>query len=248
MNLIRKVHKWLAVIVGIQVIIWVSSGLYLNIADHQKASGKAFFQPLPHYQFQHRDTLFPVSQVLSQIPAAKEVKVISLLGATYYLVTTEKALYPHFVNSYQLVNARTGKWEALNQQQVIDMAKASYTGNGEVAESELIATRPFDFPKQRNPVWRIDFDDELSTSAYIEAGSGRLIGHSNRDKRIADFMLMLHFMDYQKHGSFNSWLIILFAVLTLGLVFTGAIWSVQWLSVYMNRQKVLNEKRIKGKS
>ena len=39
MTSIKTLHKWAAVLVGIQFMIWLGSGLYFNFMDHKKAAG-----------------------------------------------------------------------------------------------------------------------------------------------------------------------------------------------------------------
>ena len=78
--------------------------------------------------------------------------------------------------------------------------------------------------------WQVNFEDELETSVYVEQGSGRIVGHSNSDKRFADFFFMLHFMDYGSAGNFNSIQIMLFAFITLWLTLSGLIWTIHMLS------------------
>lgn len=42
MNMVRKIHKWSSVIVGIQLMIWLGSGMYFNFMDHTKAAGNTY--------------------------------------------------------------------------------------------------------------------------------------------------------------------------------------------------------------
>lgn len=36
---LRSIHKWASVIVGIHFLLWLSSGVYFNLMDHDKAAG-----------------------------------------------------------------------------------------------------------------------------------------------------------------------------------------------------------------
>ena len=106
------------------------------------------------------------------------------------------------------------------------LAKQSYNGPGAILASTLLDVPVSDFPRQKNTTWQIDFDDDVETSVYVEAGSGRIVGHSDADKRLADIFFMLHFMDYGNEGNFNSVQMILFAFVSLWLSLTGIIWTV----------------------
>ena len=42
MALLRKAHKWLALIVGLQFLIWVTTGLLFTLVDGEKSHGKIY--------------------------------------------------------------------------------------------------------------------------------------------------------------------------------------------------------------
>ena len=232
---IKKIHKWASLLIGLQVLIWIISGLVFNVIDHDKARGNTYKQatetttvaPLLMSEM----NLIPVETILNTYPDVIELKSIQLLSSPFYLLTKEQGLYRHFANSYQLVNAVTGELTVIDESFALSIAKASYNGPGNVSSVTLLSKNILlteniaDFPKQKNPSWQVNFDDELSTSVYVEQGSGRLIDHSNSDKRFADFFFMLHFMDYGKAGNFNNLQIILFAFVTLWLTLSGFICS-----------------------
>lgn len=226
MNWVRKIHKWVSVVVGIQFLVWLGSGLYFNSMDHMKAAGHTY------QKHQHRSnnwsglSLIEPKTILQQHPASTSLELISLNGAPYYLLNHERGLYPNFKNVHSLVDAQAGHAVTMDQQLATNLAKASYNGPGEVLSVTLMQPPLQDFPKQLNAAWQVNFSDEVQTSVYIEAETGRLVGHSDSDKRLADFFLMLHFMDYSNEGSFNNIQMIVFAFLTLWLSFTGLIWSI----------------------
>ena len=108
------------------------------------------------------------------------------------------------------------------------LSKQSYNGPGAIYSGTLFDAPVSDFPIQHNVTWKIDFDDDVDvdTSVFVEAGSGRIVGHSDEDKRLADIFFMLHFMDYGNEGSFISVQMILFAFVSLWLSLSGIIWTV----------------------
>ena len=44
MLFLKKLHKWLSLLVGLQLLVWLGTGLYFNLMDHQKASGNQYKQ------------------------------------------------------------------------------------------------------------------------------------------------------------------------------------------------------------
>ena len=227
---IRKIHKWASLLIGLQILIWLTSGLIFNVIDHNKARGNAYRQTVMTEQSTLANkALLPVKSVLKLYPATLELNQVSILSQPYYLLTQQQGLYRHFANSYHLVNAITGELTLVDEPFAKAIAKATYNGPGNIKSVALISPPITDFLKHKNSSWQINFTDDLATSVYVEQGSGRLVGHSNSDKRFADFFFMLHFMDYGSAGSFNTIQIILFAFITLWLTLSGLIWTLHML-------------------
>ncbi|WNC68680.1 2Fe-2S iron-sulfur cluster-binding protein [Thalassotalea nanhaiensis] len=226
MPFIRKIHKWASVIVGIQLLLWLISGIFFNTMDHTKAAGNTYKNRKHQHIEVEQSLLVEPLVVLQANKSSISLTQTHLLGEPYYLLTHAKGLYKHFKNHYSLVNAYTGEQLVIEQRLATALAKQSYTGPGDVVSVELLHHSIEDIPKQKNATWQINFSDEINTSVYIEAGSGRVVGHSDDDKRFADFFFMLHFMDYGNEGSFNSVQMMLFAFITLWLSLTGLIWTV----------------------
>lgn len=230
---IKKIHKWASVIVGLQVLIWLGSGLYFNVMDHKKAKGTQYRIVNNQQMIIEPNKLVEPNRILEQLKRlTNSAPVVSitlshLLGQPVYLLIHQQGLYRHFKNTYSMVDAYTGKRIIIDANLAEQLASATYSGPGEVTSVTLFDNGIDDFPKEQNTTWQVNYADELNTSVYIEAGSGRLVGHSNDDKRFADFFFMLHFMDYANEGNFNSIQIILFAFITLWLTLTGFIWTIQ---------------------
>lgn len=224
--LIKTCHKWLSLVVGLQLLIWLGTGLYFNVMDHEKAKGSRYLVKSEAVITDLRALVEP-NVVLKHFPPTISLKQITILNQPYYLLTHDKGLYPHFNNTFTLVDAITGKQVLVDESFAKQIALASYKGPGQIV-SAVKRSAPFeDRLKEQNPLWRVEFDDELHTTAYLDAGSGRLIGHANDDKRIVDLIFMLHFMDYAQEGSFNNIQIIVFAIFTLFFALTGLIWTIE---------------------
>lgn len=226
MDWTRKIHKWASLIVGIQFLLWLVSGIYFNLMDHDKAGGHQYRAHMHQTVEVNKKELVEPSIILAKASPATSIKVINLLDEFYYLVNHEKGLYANFANRYSLYHAYTSERINIDDNFVRSLAEKSYNGPGEIVSVKYIEGKIDDFPKQKNPSWQVNFNDEVNTSVYIEAESGRIVGHSDDDKRLAGIFFMLHFMDYANEGSFNNIAIIVFAFITLWLSTTGLIWTV----------------------
>jgi len=223
---IRKIHKWASIIVGIQFLLWLGSGIYFNVMDHDKAAGRTYKAYSQIDVKVDTQKLLEPSTVLVQFKPSVTLTLTTLLSKPVYLLTHEQGLYKHFENHYTLVDAYAGQQIHIDKNMANALAKQSYSGPGVIGVSTLLDVPISDFPRQHNATWQIKFDDDVETSVYVEAGSGRIVGHSDADRRLADIFFMLHFMDYGNEGSFNSVQMILFTFVALWLSLTGIVWTV----------------------
>ncbi|MGB1200285.1 MAG: 2Fe-2S iron-sulfur cluster-binding protein [Cognaticolwellia aestuarii] len=226
MLLLKKLHKWLSLLVGLQLLFWLGTGLYFNLMDHQKASGNQYRQRPAEAQVDINKLVEP-KLILSKAKQVVSIKQISLLAQPYYLLTHTKGLYSHFKNEYSLVDAYTAEPVVIDEEMASQLAHASYKGKGTIKSVFKLSPPYDDIPREQNDVWQINYADFINTSVYIDTGSGRMIKHSNDDKRFVDIFFMLHFMDYGTEGSFNNVQIIVFAIFTLFFSLTGFIWTVE---------------------
>ena len=234
LSTIKSLHKWLSLLVFIQLFIWLGTGIFFNWMDHDKASGNHYRQAMVKQDIDHQRLLDPQAVLTASQSGASEITLVQRLGQPYYLLTHDKGLYKHFDSLFSLVDAYTGTVKEIDIEMAAALAQSSYSGSGKIASTSLVVPPIEDFLKEQNSLWQVNFSDELETSVYINASSGRLVGHSNEDKRFVDFFFMLHFMDYPLFGQdavggFNNWQISIFAILTLLFCLTGLIWTLELL-------------------
>jgi len=223
---LRKIHKWASVLVGLQFLLWLLSGVYFNVMDHTEAAGNTYKSHTHQSNSVSREQLVELKSVLTTFQASNSIEQTFLLGKPYYLLTHEANLYKNFKHSYTLVDAYSGKQVKINSDFAKVLAGQSYNGPGKASAIKLLNPPIEDFPKEKNSAWQVNFSDDINTSVYVESGSGRIVGHSDDHKRLADIFFMLHFMDYGNEGSFNNPQIIIFAFITLWLSLTGLIWTI----------------------
>ncbi|MGZ9899754.1 PepSY domain-containing protein [Shewanella gaetbuli] len=226
MQWFKKIHKWMSVIVGLQLIIWLITGLFFNLMDHQKAAGRLHYSAPATQQIVNYQNLIEPKQILHQYPDVVELTTTVILNQPYYLLNVNKGLYAHFANDYRLVNAQTGQIAELTETMVNHIALATLLLDEAESAATIINTQLLyppiaDFLKQQNPTWQVLINNDAETRIYIEAVSGRVIGHSDKHKQFADVFFMLHFMDYAQVGSFNNWPMIAMSFFVLWLSISG---------------------------
>lgn len=221
-QLSRLAHKWLALAVGIQLLLWAVSGLYMVVVDLDFIHGDSLVRNLkPAIDVSGR--FVPFDSLRRDRPDIRAIRLRALPddGAAVYEIVTAAGI--------ELVDARTGHTiSPLPEARAVDLARAYYAGSGDVVRATLItseADRPGELQSRWLPSWRVDFDDRLQTSLYVHAESGALATRRHRFWRWFDFLWSLHIMDYRERVDVNNRLL-LFAS-TLGAI---ALLSGLWLT------------------
>ncbi|MBY6108228.1 2Fe-2S iron-sulfur cluster binding domain-containing protein [Ferrimonas balearica] len=213
-------HKWAALAVGLQMMIWIATGLYFNLVDHQRIGGHQYHQQGAEPTWSLTQLVDP-TPLLEQYAPVIRLTLIDRAGHPYYQLEHQRRLYRRQAQTLTLVDAIRGEVVTVDRAMASAVARASYRGPGAVSEITALPPRSAELPKEENPVWRVAFADDLATVAFVEARSGRLIGHQNRHSREAALMLKLHFIDYANTGGFNHPLMWTFALLSLALSLSG---------------------------
>lgn len=217
----RVLHKWLGLLVGLQILIWLSSGLYMVIVSIDFIHGDSLVKNMQEKLSASEAGLLKVSTVQSLYPDATEIELKPVMGKTHYLVSTGSMQY--------LLNAQSGDLiSPLDEKAAKQIALYHFNGDDPVSAARLIESEPpMEVQTRRLPLWRIDFDDRYSTSFYIDPYSGSLVTRRFQYWRIFDFMWMLHIMDYDQRSDAHNRLLI--SAQIAGLIFSI---SGLWLLFY----------------
>lgn len=207
----RKIHRWIGLLIGIQLVLWMASGSVMSLLDSKKVHGDEFRAPRTAQPAWPAAAMAP-DRVLAQ--TSLPVLSISsgwLLDRPVYRLQREKETV--------LVDARDARPVTLDAAVAQRVAVASYKGPGTPGATELVP-RSLETRTQDGPVWRVPFSDDASTTVYVSQ-LGEVLWHRNWSWRVYDFFWMLHIMDYFERTNFNSPLIIATAVGGLWLSLSG---------------------------
>lgn len=220
----KKIHKWLSIAVVVQLLIWLSTGLYFNIMDHQQASGNAKRIKIETTSTFADFTFFPITNL--PVENVEAIDIVWLQDHPFYLVSFQNVAHGYQKQHRRLFNAVSGKSYYIDGEVALSIAMSSYQGHANVLSTQRLLPPIAELIKEENNVWQIKLDDKANTHIYVSESSGKVIAHVNDDRRLKDLMLKLHFMDYANQGSFNNPQMIVFALLSLILTLTGIIWAI----------------------
>lgn len=255
-NFIKRTHKWFALIVFVQLLIWMVSGFLLGQVDYDVAAGKPSKASSKYQQEQAFLSADEVSHtaLLNALSISELVQVVSLQkreGRWFYQLQYEKGRHPYWPAYFELFDANTGDAESMSKNIASALAWQSISTDYRAAISQnaiihslsaqLLVPPIYDLPNEYNRVWQLKLADIHNTAVYLNADNGDFIAHVNDTTRWRNLLLMLHFMDYLPHspeqGAFNNVFIKVMSLFALALSLTGMAWLLSVLRESILRRK-----------
>lgn len=228
--LARKTHKWLALVVGLQAVIWTLSGLYMVSIHIDTIHGDHLIREQPKPSVAATVLADPIA--LAARHEAEGAKLAFVRGRPAYVLNAPRG--------ETIVDARTGNpVPPPSEAEIRRIASATYTGDDPIASAQLINEIPGEIRGRKPPLWRVEFAHWNKPTFYFSPTTGELVTRRHELWRIFDFMWMLHIMDYETRDNVNNWLLIFFSGLTVLSVLTGG-----WMLLYAFPKK--REKRARA--
>ncbi len=228
----RSVHQGLGLLIGIQVVLWITGGFVMSVLPIEKVRGEDWVAETESGAIPADVALLAPDRI------ARDLDLSGLDGADLdmwldlpvYRLSSGATVY--------LTDAVTGKLlSPLDSDTAREVARRDYAGPGTVArvilqEEPLLEIRGRDLPQ-----WRVDFDDSRNTTVYVSPQTGKVTGRRNKIWRVYDFFWMLHIMDYSERDDFNHPLLIVSAAVAWILATSGIWLVVQWLKRKRKRSR-----------
>lgn len=216
LRLSMQLHKWIALIVGAQVLFWVFGGLVMTVIPIERVRSE-------HHQVKPPPAPLSLGGLVSLEAAAA---VLGAAPAEATLKTTPRGPVWSLkaADGKELaVDARTGRRLApMTEAEVRAVASRAYKGPGRPVQARFFAEAPAETGRE-GALWRVDFDDVEQTAFYLAPETGEVATRRSNLWRFYDFFWRLHILDFENGEDFNNPWVIGFAALTLPVVVTGFI-------------------------
>lgn len=207
------VHKWIALVVGIQVVLWMLSGLIMAVLPIEEVRGEHNIAEQKPILLSGLSGLIGVEAAVAGRDAVTAT-LTTLAGAPVYEIKGSTGLTT-------LLDARTGAVTSpIDEGLARDIATADFAGDGKPVAAVLVTEEGGDY-RGRLPAWRVQFDDPDNTRIYVAAHDGRISARRSDTWRLYDFFWMLHIMDYSNRENFNSPWMVAFAAGGLAVALSG---------------------------
>ncbi len=212
-----KIHKWLALLMAIQILFWFVSGLFFAIAPIEWVRGEHMIAEQPAVPIPLADAAAGLQRVQAAgAQPGEKIELRTLLGRPVAVVTAAGA-------RPRLYDLSTGQpLSPIPASLATRIAETDLVGDNRAVAVTLVEEES---PEYRGalPAWRVDFDDGASRSLYVAVDTAAVGARRSTLWRTFDFLWSLHIMDFQNHENFNTWLLIISTALGLIVILTGLI-------------------------
>ncbi len=198
MRFFQWLHRWVSLILVIQVLLWLVSGFYFSLNGHHGMSGHQYLEHGDHAMLSDVTPRVDVADIRERYPDAKTIRLHSIAGIPQFIVTT--------VDDTHYLNGLTGAIWTTSPELATTIAMSTYNGPGTVKEVSAIQGSD-EILNWDDAGYQVNLQDDLNTRIYVDATSGQMLNHRNTPWTLADWAFRLHFMDYSGGRSFNHLLI-----------------------------------------
>ena len=218
---VRRTHKWLSLVVGIQALLWVLGGLYMVAVPIEIVHGD-------HLARSERPALRAEAARID--PAALAARYPGSSGFVFKQLGGREVVEVRQGKQVLLADAASGAALApLGRAQVEALARTAYLGDGKLRAAEWLTTSPREVGGRPAPLWAVHFDDMVSTTLYYSPYSGELVTRRHALWRWFDFVWMLHIMDYEEREDVNNGLLRTGAIAAFATTLSGVWLLALWL-------------------
>jgi hypothetical protein len=225
---IRKTHRWLGLILGIQFLFWTVGGLYFSWSDMNEVHGdhqKTHINPLSSsFKLASPQLIIDKIKEKDTINYLFDAHLVQILGKPFYQIIYSKE--HDRSKKIQLADAKTGDLRPpLSKVEAVEIAQKSFSKDAKVKQVEYLTNTNghHEYREQPLPAYAVTFEHPSSTTVYISTELGTVQKFRNNKWRIFDFLWMMHTMDYQTRDNLSNWLLRAFSIFGLFTISSGFI-------------------------
>ncbi|MCP4895750.1 MAG: peptidase M4 [bacterium] len=220
----RTIHRYLGLIIGIQLLLWTASGFFFSLNPIEKVRGES--------EMSHSGSLKTTWGIQSPEIALKQLEDIDP-GVEILSVM----LRPHLDDQVYEISYRDGeeaRWaladprtgllrDPLSRGEAVELARKDFLKPAMITEVELLSVveQDSEYRGRPLPAYRVSFDHPLGTRVYVSVDRGLVTARRNDRWRWFDLMWMFHIMDFDSRDDFNTILLQLVSGLGLVTVLSG---------------------------
>jgi len=205
--MIRKIHKYISLLVSLQLLAWTVSGTYFAFKNIDSIRGTPYRQAAEFHSFELSE--------FSSSYLAKDIRMIFRLDEPVIVVQDEGATAYFDASGMPLT-------EITLQQAVEIVSKKTNLTPLEAIRIDQ-DHRGSEFRGRDLPLYKVTTDSSDQVNVYLNAMSGEVTAIRSDSWRMWDFLWGLHIMDYVDRDDFHNIWLKVFSVLAIVTSLSGIV-------------------------
>jgi uncharacterized iron-regulated membrane protein len=238
---IRKSHRYLGLMLGVQFLFWTLGGLYFSWNDLNKVHGDHLRKEKRYFpaelELVSPGVVLDAIKASSKVDSVHSIQLIDIAGESVYQVRYFSGDMDHSAHKagahmavqptnlkVQLANAQTGELiPALTRAKAVTVAKSQMAYPVKVEKIEYLTEvgGHHEYREKPLPAYAVTFSQPDNCTVYVSAELGTFQAIRHNQWRMFDFLWMLHTMDYESRDNFGNILLKAFSIFGLITIISG---------------------------
>lgn len=229
--LFRKVHRWLGLLMALQIIAWMASGLFFTLFPIEEIRGE-HLTVAPEALASSRGARglagLPRASLLEQALDAHFERSWTLHSAALIQRDAQflwRVSGEHDGRSFTRLIGAAGVLPPLTKDAAARQAQEWLLEPGELRGVQWLEDAAPDSEVRGLPLplWKVSFQKPESLNLYLDPWTGEILARRTGRWRVFDFLWMLHIMDFETRDDFNQPLLQVAALLGLVVALGGVL-------------------------
>ena len=197
--MVRVFHKYLSLIISIQLLLWTISGIYFAFNKIELVRGE---------QYIIKDK--PSSIEINNLNISSNVKNIEIFKRlNQWVVKAEMDA------GFKYQDLLGNEVYELSPNEAIEVVKLKTILSPIDAIKINESSSRSEFRGRSLPIYKIKTDSSDDTNVYVDVMSGKIVAIRSDSWRVWDFLWGAHIIDYRERDNINNILLKIFSVLAL---------------------------------
>jgi len=197
--MVRVFHKYLSLIISIQLLLWTISGIYFAFNKIELVRGE---------QYIIKDK--PSSIEINNLNISSNVKNIEIFKRlNQWVVKVEMDV------GFKYQDLLGNEVYELSPNEAIEVVKLKTILSPIDAIKINESSARSEFRGRSLPIYKIKTDSSDDTNVYVDVMSGKIVAIRSDSWRVWDFLWGAHIIDYRQRDNINNILLKIFSILAL---------------------------------
>ena len=197
--MIRLFHKYLSLVISIQLLLWTISGIYFAFNKIELVRGE-------QYLIEQNPSKLNLKEVESSF-SAKDVNFVRRLDEWIIKVETD--------SGFSYTDLQGQNLDELNAEEVKEVVRQSTNLIPLMAQRIDKPEIRAEFRGRNLPIFKVTTSTTDNINVYVDAFTGEVTAIRSDSWRIWDFLWGAHIIDYSERENINNFLIKILSILAL---------------------------------